>query len=146
MGLGRLWRTTGEDGAGGSTDDPLGHAAAEEQTEEAGPAARGEDDQVTPEPPGHARNLVGRMAIHHENVGGNPGLAKSVAGAAELSLCLRPPHLLGTHQRNAGDLGRRIHGDGLKHVEEHQGRAVTGSETRCALHPDARHRGEIGRT
>jgi len=73
---GGLWRAVREDRAGGSANDPFGHAAAQKQTNQAGPAARRENDQVAPEPPGNARNLIGRIAIYHQSVGCHPGLAK----------------------------------------------------------------------
>jgi hypothetical protein len=71
MGWRRLWRTVGEDRAGGSAHHALGHAAAEEPMKKTGPAARREDDQVTPEPPGDPGNLVGG-GIPREGLRGPP--------------------------------------------------------------------------
>jgi len=143
--LGGLWRAVREDRAGGSANDPFGHAAAQKQTNQAGPAARRENDQVAPEPPGNARNLIGRIAIYHQSVGCHPGLAKLIAGTAEVPLSLRAPHFVGANPSNAGDLWRRVDGDRRVHVEKHQRRSVAASQTRRSLYPDVRHGGEIGR-
>ena len=145
MGWRRLWRTVGEDMAGGSAHHALGHAAAEEPMKKTGPPARRENDQVAPEPPGDPDNLVGRISLAKDCVGHHAGLANPIANSAECSPGVLPPLIGEADQDTSSHFGDCVRGRRRKHMHEHQLCPIAGGQACRPIQPLIRQRGEIGR-